>query len=251
MIGDFPVDGAARWLLLALLIVWAGLLAGGLALGRPDAQRRNRLPLPLRMALSLTLLAAALVWWQAGAAGTALSRYGLWIAAGMAFGLLGDIFMAGLIVPKPRHVIFGILAFGAGHVFYILAFRQAAAVLGLNSGPVWLWSLTIYLAAAALLWAWLVRTPGRGPALTYGTLGYSLLLAVMAGSAAALAVQNTAFLLLAVGGLLFIVSDLILGSELMRRTHFPFIGDAIWITYSVAQMLIVYSSAAALHVLPG
>jgi hypothetical protein len=246
---DFPVEGAARWLLYGLLILWAGLLAAGLLLGTPDAQRRNRLPLPVRMALSVTLLAAALVWWQAGAAGTPLARFGLWIAVGMAFGLLGDLFMAGLIVPKPRHVIFGILAFGAGHVFYILAFRQAAAVLGLNAGPVWLWSWAIYLAVAALLWVVLVRTPARGPALNYGTLGYSLLLAAMAGAAAALAVQNIAFVWLAVGGLLFIVSDLVLGSELMRRTHFTSIGDVIWTTYTVAQMLIVYSSAAALAVL--
>lgn len=251
MMLDFPVEGAARWLLYALLILWAGLLAGGLLLGRPDAQRRNRLPLPVRMALSLTLLAAALVWWLAGAAGTPLASYGLWIAAGMACGLLGDVFMAGLIVPKPRHVIFGILAFGAGHVFYILAFRQAAVVLGLNSGPVWLWSWVIYLTAAALLWVLLVREPGRGPALNYGTLGYSLLLAAMAGAAAALAVQSAAFLPLAVGGLLFIVSDLVLGSELMRRTHFRSIGDVIWTTYTVAQMLIVYSSTAALRVLAG
>jgi hypothetical protein len=80
-------------------------------------------------------------------------------------------------------------------------------------------------------------------------LGYSLLLAAMAGAAAALAVQNPAFAPLSVGGLLFMVSDLILGSELMRRTRFAFIGDVIWTTYTVAQMLIVYSSAAALAVL--
>ncbi len=246
---DFPVDGAARWLLYALLVLWAGLLAGGLLLGKPDAERRNRLPRPVRMALSVTLLAAALVWWQAGTAGTPLVLFGLWIAAGMAFGLLGDLFMAGLIVPKPRNVIFGILAFGGGHIFYILAFWQAAGVLGLDSGQVWLWSLVIALAAAVLLWLLLIREPGRGPVLNYGTLGYSLLLTAMGGAATALALQDAAFIPLAVGGLLFIVSDLILGSELMRRTHFPAIGDVIWTTYTVGQMLIVYSSAAALAAL--
>lgn len=248
---DFPVDGAARWLLYFLLILWAGLLVGGLILGRAGPERRNRLPLPVRVALSTTLLAAALVWWLAGAAGGPLAGFSFWIVVGMAFGLLGDLFMAGLLVPKPRHVIFGILAFGAGHVFYILAFRQAATVLGLNSEPVWLWSWVIYLAAAALLWALLVREPARGRALNYGTLGYSLVLAAMAGAALALALQNPALAPLALGGVLFMVSDLILGSELMRRTYFPFIGDVIWTTYTVAQMLIVYSSAAALHALPG
>ena len=244
---NFPVQGAAGWLLLALWLLWFGLLVGGLLLGRPDAQRRNRLPLPVRMALSITLLAAAVVWQQAGTAGTPLARYGQWITVGMACGLLGDLFMAGLIVPKPRHVIFGILAFGVGHLFYLLAFRQGAMAPGLNPEPIWLRSAVIYLAVAALLWAWLVRAPARGPALNYGTLGYSLLLAVMAGAAAALAVLHSAFIPLAVGGLLFIVSDLVLGSELMRRTYFPSIGDVIWATYTTAQMLIVYSSAAALN----
>lgn len=248
---DFPVEGAARWLLYGLLALWAGLLAGGLLLGRPDAQRRNRLPRPVRMALSITLLAAALVWWQAGAANTPLARFGLWIAVGMAFGLLGDIFMAGLIVAKSRAVIFGILAFGAGHVFYLMALRQAALALSLNSRPVWLWSWVIYLALAVLLWVLLVREPGRGPVLNVGTLVYSLLLAAMAGAAAALAAQDAAFIPLAVGGLLFMASDLILGNELMRRTYFAFIGDVIWVTYTVAQMLIVYSSSSALQLFIG
>jgi hypothetical protein len=122
-------------------------------------------------------------------------------------------------------------------------------VLGLGSGPVWLWSLVIYLAAAVLLWVLLIREPGRGPVLNYGTLGYSLLLTAMGGAAMALALQDASFIPLAVGGLLFIVSDLILGSELMRRTHFPSIGDVIWTTYTVAQMLIVFSSGAALAAL--
>lgn len=248
---DFPIDGAARWLLYVLLFLWAGLLAGGLLLGKPGPERRNRLPLPVRIALSVTLLAAALVWWQAGAADTPLARYGFWIAAGMALGLLGDVFMAGLIVPKPRHVIFGMLAFGAGHVFYFAAFRQAAGVLGLAAAPIWVASLAAYLAAAALLWLLLVRAPARGPALNYGTLVYSALLAAMAAAATALAVQDAAFAPLALGGLLFLVSDLVLGSELMRKTAFPFIGDVIWVTYTVAQMLIVYSSSPALRALSG
>jgi hypothetical protein len=64
-------------------------------------------------------------------------------------------------------------------------------------------------------------------------------------------VQNPVFVPLALGGLLFMASDLVLGSELMRRTAFPWIGDLIWTTYTVAQMLIVYSSAAALVALSG
>lgn len=50
-------------------------------------------------------------------------------------------------------------------------------------------------------------------------------------------------------GLCFIASDLILGSQIMRGSHFRSIGDVIWITYTVAQMLIVYSSSSALRLL--
>ncbi len=82
-----------------------------------------------------------------------------------------------------------------------------------------------------------------------GTLGYSLLLSAMGATAMALALQNGAFIPLAIGGLCFIASDLILGSQIMRGSHFRSIGDVIWITYTVAQMLIVYSSSPALRLL--
>lgn len=246
---DWPVGPWARLVLYALLALWAAILIFGLLLGRPDADRRNRLPLPARMGLSVTLVVAALVWWRAGTAGTALDRFGLFILLGMSFGLLGDLFMAHLIVPAPQHVIFGILAFGVGHVWYILAFAQARSALDLGGGPVWASALVAYLIVAVVLWLALVREPGRGQALNLGTLGYSLLLSGMAGATAALAVQSGAFLPLALGGLFFMASDLILGSEIMRRVSFPGIGDVIWVTYTVAQMLIVYSSAAALRLL--
>ena len=47
----------------------------------------------------------------------------------------------------------------------------------------------------------------------------------------------------------FIASDLILGSQIMRGSSFRSIGDVIWITYTIAQMLIVYSSSPALRLL--
>lgn len=246
---DFPVQGTPRWLLYGLLAVWAGLLVFGFILGAPGGEARNRLPLAARMGMSIVLVLAALVWWRAGAAGTALNRFGLFIFLGMAFGFLGDLFMAGLVVPKPNNVIFGILSFGLGHVCYILAFLQAGAVLGLDASRVRLWTLVIYLAAAVILWLLFVREPAQGAVLNLGTLGYSLLLTAMGAMAMALALQAPSFLPLAVGGLLFIASDLILGSEIMRGASFRSIGDVIWITYTVAQMLIVYSSSTALQML--
>ena len=56
-------------------------------------------------------------------------------------------------------------------------------------------------------------------------------------------------LLNAHSGLCFIASDLIRGSQIMRGRGFRSMGDVIWITYTIAQMLIVYSSSPALRLL--
>ena len=145
----------------------------------------------------------------------------------MASGFLGDLFMAGLIVPKPRNVIFGILSFGIGHVLYILGFVQAAAALGLDIDQVEPITLAVYLTIAVILWLVFVRLPARGRTMNLGTLGYSLLLSAMGATAMAHGAAKWRFLPLAIGGLCFIASDLILGSQIMRDTTFRSIGDVI------------------------
>jgi hypothetical protein len=244
-----PDSSAAFWLLWGLLALWAALLVFGFVFGRPTPDRRNRLPLPARMGSSAVLVLAALVWWWAGTKGTSLSSYGALLLLGMALGFLGDLILAGLI-PLPRRVISGILAFGLGHVAYIAAFIQASRVLGLPLTSALPAALAVYLAMAAVLWTLLVRSPSQPPALNAGTGVYSLLLAAMAAVAMALALQDGRFLLLALGGLLFVASDLILGNQIMRGTAWPYSGDVIWVTYTVAQAAIVYASAAALAALP-
>ena len=76
-----------------------------------------------------------------------------------------------------------------------------------------------------------------------------LLLAAMAGLAASLALQEARFLPLALGGVLFVVSDTLLGHRLFQRGHFLLIGDLVWMTYIVGQLLIVFSTATALRLL--
>jgi hypothetical protein len=246
---DFPVTGIPRVILYGLLALWAGLLLLGLALGKPDPDKARRLPLGARMGLSVTLVIAALVWWRAGTSQTPLASYGLRVFIGVSLGFLGDLFMAGLIVPKPKNVIFGILSFGAGHIAYCTAFVQAARVLDLAPGQAGAIAFVMVLLGGVALWLAAVRNPAQGTVMNAGTLSYSLLLTSMGATAMMLALGSGAFVPLAVGGLLFITSDLILGSQIMRGTHFRSIGDVIWVTYTVAQMLIVYSSSAALHLL--
>lgn len=239
-------DDVIGWALRALWLLWATLLVGGLTLGQPDAARRNRLPRPARMMLSATLLLAALLWLRVDSQG-GLLRYGAWIVLGMALGLLGDLFMAGLLVRKPRNLPFGILAFGLGHLAYTYAFWTLGRTLGLGAGPVWLWSWLLTLGAGLLLWTLLLRQPARGLVLNAGTLVYALLIALMSGTAFAVALQTSTLWPLAAGAALFMVSDFVLGREIMRGSRFPFVGDVIWVTYTAAQMLIVYASQWALR----
>jgi len=241
------MTGAVSGILAALLLAWAALLVGGWLIDTGGRTARNRLPLAARMATSAVLTVAALVWWRAGTADTALASYGLLIFVGMTLGFIGDLVMA-KVIPTPNRVIFGMLTFGAGHLCYIAAFVGLRRDLGPASTAAFAAIWLAYALVSALLWYTLIRQPVRGRALNVGTLVYALLLATMAAAALALAVQDVRLLPLALGGLLFIASDMFVGSELMRGTSFRSIGDVIWITYTVAQMLIVYSTAIVLQV---
>lgn len=245
---DIPIAGSGRWLLFGLPLIWAALLIFGFILGKPNAEKTRRLPLPARMGMSVTLVLSALVWWRAGTAGTALATYGLLIFLGMTFGLLGDLFMA-RVIPTFDEVSFGILAFGAGHVFYASAYLHAGRILGLDAGQTRLFLLIVLWTVAILLWLLFVRTSSRSAVMNVGTLVYSLLLASMAALALALAVQEGRLWPLALGGLSFLASDLILGNQIMRGSHWFLISDAVWTTYTVGQMLIVFSTGIVLDLL--
>jgi hypothetical protein len=46
---------------------------------------------------------------------------------------------------------------------------------------------------------------------------------------------------LALGAILFLMSDLILAGALFNDLHWPLHHDIVWLTYGTGQMLIVYS----------
>lgn len=222
-----------RQLAYALLALAALMMLAGLAIGN-RGDRRNRIPLPLRMISSLLVWSAALILWRC-ADPDARRQAGL-AAAGMGCGFLGDLIMA-RVIPLPEHVMFGMLAFGVGHGCYIGA---TASHLAQRDA---LKSATAPLMASWLVGAigWLVaaRNPTKPGALNYAALAYALLLASMSGMGAALAMRDSRYLSLALGGALFFISDLILAGELFRDLFFPQIGDVIWLTYLTGQGLIV------------
>jgi len=236
---------AQVWLLV-LLALWAVLLYGGFAFGTLNAEGTRRMPAWTRIASSLTLVVAA--WsWYAFTHSTVVGVYSLLIAVGMTLGCLGDILLAELL-PLKQPVLAGIAAFGLGHVAYIIAILTFANAHGFDApGPRW-GAEVAWLLVGLVAWYLVVYRGGKVSTLHYAALPYALLLASTAGFATGLALQAHQFVPLAIGAALFLVSDLILATELFNGRRFPLIGDVIWLTYGPAQALIVYSVNAAVLV---
>jgi uncharacterized membrane protein YhhN len=243
-----PISKPYVILLYALLTVWAALLILGFVFGRLDEERVNRIPRLNKMLSSAILVVCALVWWLAGTSGTPLATYAILLFFGMAFSFLGDLIMAQLL-PLPQHVLFGMGAFGVAHVLYISGYLRLGGVLGLQGGRARAVGLAVLLVLAVLLWWLLIRSPQTDAVLNYGSLGYALLLAAMAGLAASLALQEPRFVPLALGAVLFLISDVLLGHRLFQGGTFLMVGDLVWITYIVGQLLIVFSTATGLQLL--
>lgn len=224
------------------MLLWALFLFGGFLFGAPDASYSHRMPIWTRMVSSFTLVVAGWSWFVFSR-GQQVNRYALLIALGMTFGFLGDMFLAS-VLPAPDRVLTGMASFAVGHIFYILALTGLSRHI--LSAPLPRWGLLA-------LW-WLVGLAGwffvvfRGQDVTiihWVALPYALLLASTAGLGSGLAVQDRRFVALALGGALFLLSDLILAGDMFSDLYFRLIGDVVWLTYGPAQMLIVYSIGAA------
>lgn len=231
--------GTQNLALTAWLGVWAALLFGGFIFGKPSADNIRRIPLIARLGSSLALVLAAWSLHLFVRETPFFTASGL-IAIGMTLGFVGDVFMA------MENVIGGMVGFGLGHLAYIAAIFEFSGRLNL---PLTLIVFVVWWLVSAVCWYFIVwkGKKGTGP-LKGAALAYSLLLASTAGAATALAIAHGAFIPLAVGAALFLISDLIIAGEMFSEWRFPLIGDVIWLTYGPAQALIVFSTAAALQV---
>lgn len=231
--------------LLILLVLWAGLLLGGFALGKRHEDGTRRMPAWTRLASSFVLVIAGWLW-LLSARGSGAETFALLVAIGMTFGLVGDLFMAKLIVQSEKHVLGGIGAFGLGHIAYIIAFVGFGDAIGVTENRLAAW--LIWLMIGIIGWyAAVYRGQAERSTLHYAALPYALVLASTAGFATGLALNLSAFAPLALGCALFLLSDLILAARLFNGVHFPLIDDVVWLTYGPAQMLIVYSIGAAIQ----
>lgn len=236
-----PVFAAilAPWNLICQLLLFGilALLVGGFVLNRYDSERTGRMPKSMELPQSALLVVLAAIVWATAARATALSTLGALIGAGMAFGFVGDLFMANVFQQKD-HILYGMATFGIGHLLYILAFRELALHFALYDLGRYALALVITWATALVLWFMLVRKPDGGT-MQYAALAYAIFLASMAGFALGLGLQHRAFMGLAVGTLLFLLSDTLIAARLFAGRVFLYMGDAIWGTYILAQALIV------------
>ncbi|PJF21276.1 MAG: lysoplasmalogenase [Phototrophicales bacterium] len=221
-------------MMLLLWSAWAGMLFGGFAFGQLNTTQTHRIPTPLRMGSSAMLVLAA--WFYHLSQPEVLH---FWLAVGMSLGFLGDLFMAGLLIKGDRRVLGGMSAFGLGHIAYITGLLNHNSLMTNDRWVI----LGIWWILAVVLWYWVVLRGAHGTPniLHYAALPYALLLASTTGVASGLAITESAFILLTIGTILFLLSDLLLAAELFNGLHFKGIGDAVWLMYGPGQMLIVFA----------
>jgi uncharacterized membrane protein YhhN len=206
------------------LFVLAGVIAVGDWLA--VSQRFFRIEYALKP-LTLALLVAAAV---SADLPTAVKP---WVVAALVFGLLGDVALM-LSAPDTARpdgpFLLGLAAFLAGHVCYLAAFaRYGLGGLQLVAG------LLIVMGAAALtLPRILIRAKAAGGQELMAVVGAY---AAVLGAMAVLAV-GTKSVLTAIGGLLFLGSDIVLAWQRFVR---PIRSGPVLVivTYHLAQFLIV------------
>ncbi len=209
--------------------------------GHDNEEHTRRTIKPLRLSTSWILVVCA---WIIFFTSTTLRLPALLIALGMTCGALGDLILAG-VIRTPNVMIGGILIFAIGHLLYIAAFSQTAQALGLAdpfTGSL-LWVVLVLIAS--FLWFFFVYNPARSRVLNMGSVLYGWLIAVMAGVAIALALQDPRFTLTAIGGILFLISDMILGNRELRDHAWFLVHDVVWVLYIAGQALIVLTTVYA------
>jgi uncharacterized membrane protein YhhN len=203
--------------------------------GHYNAERTRRTIKPLRLSTSWILVVCA---WITFVISSTLRTPALFIALGMTFGATGDLVLAD-VLPLPKRMISGIIVFSIGHLCYIAGFSQTARVLGLSDpfseSLVWV----LFVIVAAFLWFFLIYNPAKSRILNIGSLLYGWLIAAMAGTAAALALSDPRFTPTAIGGVLFLISDIILGNRELHDNGWFLVHDVVWILYITGQALIV------------
>lgn len=147
-------------------------------------------------------------------------------------GLIGDLFL--MITGKELYFVLGAASFLVGHIFYILAFCSRVDMF--INGAYWLWGLIpVYLVAGILFKKLLADHTGK---LTFHVAIYTFVIFTMSfvGIVAGSLWNTKTLIFIALGSILFIVSDTILGLNKFRKIGLP--SGSVMLTYGLAQLFI-------------
>lgn len=246
--GAAAANTATPPLAAALWVAWAVCLFGGYALRGAVTAFDTWMVGRLTSSAVLVVAGAVLAWGMTPGVGR---RIGWLVTVGMALGFLGDLFNADLIPLFGQDpVLGGIAAFGLGHIAYMTGLVTCAKQAGFRHGGKRLWAILAWQLVAVVGWYFAAYRGNPDSVLVWPALPYSMLLAGTAGVASWLAAEDRRFLGLAVGGALFLLSDLILAVRLFHG-DFAHASEAVWFNYGPGQMFIVYALNAARRVLAG
>lgn len=158
-----------------------------------------------------------------------------WVVMGLVFGALGD-FLLSLI--GTASFLAGMVAFSLGHGAYVLAFAALAETPLPAAFP-------IYLAAmVALVLVVAIRIAPHAGALCWPVRAYSVVIAIMALTVAAIP-PAPGVAVLQLGAALFVVSDLIIAIQMFvvtGRHRKKRLGQVLWPLYWGGQALILWGS---------
>jgi uncharacterized membrane protein YhhN len=150
----------------------------------------------------------------------------LTLSAALALSALGDFFLA--LKDQAHFFVPGLASFLAAHFVYFLAFLPHAS----RPGSTALVVIIAALGAAGLLLARIAPRLGR---LRLPVFAYFAVIMTMV--AAALSIREASWILGA-GAVVFALSDSLIAIRKFQAP-FPFINEAVWITYIAAQFMIV------------
>jgi len=237
----------SRSLLLALWFGWLGLLVASFVTGFTSDSWWAGAKLDLRMFSCLLLAVAAWVaWW--GLRGRRGAPAMLLVAIGMSLGFYGDSHVGDRLwwPPFPNAIVGGIVLYGVGHLAYVAASAAIRRNESLVGGRRWWLPIVTWQIVALVGWAAVALTSSQQIGLRVPTLLYTLLVAGTPGFMTALAVQRPIYRWMALGGALFLASDILLAWQVFHGSP-PGIDELIWINYGSGEMLIVYGAIAGLQ----
>ena len=172
----------------------------------------------------------------------------VFIPLGMLFSFFGDYFNLQFPFMKrrcPEPVFLGILCFSAAQIFYILGFLEIIPLKELISGGSFYPLLAVLLIVPALLFRLRVYNKERPKTVMYGAFFYGFILGAMAATAISAALARGGYWSpVAAGALFFLLSDAIMGETTIHGKHPKQEYQVPWITYLIAQGLILFGSAA-------